>query len=101
MHEPCAPHLSWGTLLHRSDDRNPVSLFQGEAVASVAGPYLGRTAGLVTDGAEAATDRHQTDCFVYQKRLGDDVFHYFQVVLHGLVLGVGALHLLIGKEPEQ
>lgn len=38
---------------------------------------------------------------LYQKRLGDDVFHYFQVVLHGLVFGVGALHLLIGKESEQ
>lgn len=61
VHEPCAPHLSWGTLLHRSDDRNPVSLFQGEAVASVAGPYLGRRTGLVTDGAEAATDRRRGD----------------------------------------
>lgn len=36
-----------------------------------------------------------------QETLGDDVLHYLQVVLHGLVLGVGALHLLVGEEAEE
>lgn len=37
----------------------------------------------------------------HQETLGDDVLHYFQVVLHGFVFGVGTLHLLVSKETEQ
>ncbi len=35
-------HLSWGALLYRFDDGDSVPLFQGEAVASITGPYLGK-----------------------------------------------------------
>lgn len=34
-------HLSWGALLHRFDDGDSVPLFQGKAIASITGPYLG------------------------------------------------------------
>lgn len=37
----------------------------------------------------------------HQKRLSDDILHYFQIMLHGLVLGVGSLHLFVGEEAEQ
>lgn len=40
-------------------------------------------------------------CITHQERLSDDIFDYFQIVLHGLVLGVGSLHLFIGEEAEQ
>lgn len=33
-------YLSWGALLYRFDDGDSVPLFQGKAVASIAGPYL-------------------------------------------------------------
>lgn len=35
-------HLSWGALLYRFDDGDSVPLFQGKAVASITGPYLGK-----------------------------------------------------------
>lgn len=37
----------------------------------------------------------------HQKRLGDDVLNYFQVVLHGFVFGVGPFHFLISEETKQ
>lgn len=37
----------------------------------------------------------------HQKRFGDDVLNYFQVMLHGFVFGVGPLHLLISEETKQ
>lgn len=35
-------YFSWGALLYRFDDGDPVSLFQGKAIASITGPYLGK-----------------------------------------------------------
>lgn len=41
--EVCAQsYFSWGALLYRFDDGDPVSLFQGKAIASITGPYLGK-----------------------------------------------------------
>lgn len=42
-----------------------------------------------------------TDDISHQQRLGDDILHYFQVVLYELVFGVGTLHLLIGEEAKE
>lgn len=80
MHEPRTPHLSRGALLHRFDDGNPVSLFQGEAIASVAGPYLGRKTHLIgdvlKDAAEAAgaTDRQQQRLSRYDSLMWNVLF---------------------------
>lgn len=65
-------HLSWRALFHRFDDGDPVLLLQGEAVASIAGSYLGKNTAHVTISkagrhrkanvhgakADSATERH-------------------------------------------
>lgn len=45
--------------------------------------------------------KKSTKAHTHQERLGDDIFKYFQVMLHRFVFGVGTLHLLISKEAEQ
>lgn len=54
-----------------------------------------------TGANESISHRGALQVRAHQERLGDDILHYFQVMLHGFVFGVGALHLLIRKETEQ
>lgn len=61
-----------------------------------AGYLVRETAGRVSGFINQALRLHTC-----QETLGDDILYYLQVVLHGLVLGVGALHLLVGEETEE
>lgn len=62
-------HLSWGALLYRFDDGDPVSLFQGKAIASITGPYLGKTTRLPSAKSQASRHFHraQTHTHAHQK----------------------------------
>lgn len=53
-------HLSCGALFYRFDDGNSISLFQGKAIASITGSYLGKTTHLPSAKSKASRHREQT-----------------------------------------